>query len=497
MGYNSFKKRIILSKPWRNILYLLCVSIVLTDICYSFVQHYNEPLDGDMGESVLPLDYIEPLYHDPAGVGMLASGEPHAAPNRFFSHYLMYGTYRWLPFFIQNFTDPIHSLYYSNAVCKTVMQILLVLLLSVVVCGGFRWRKLKFALSCLFFSALMQTRGFTRCIGLIDPSITYSFFFALPLIFLIFYLLPFIFREFYDRKMIRNGAAEFVYSLSFLFLTCFSGAINVAVALVAILVLLIRYFLGYFRSVSSSLINAIRDMPPHYYLFLLPLGLLSLYSLYIGTYNTMWQDTSISLPERYALLPQGFWEMFVTSGGGFGILFMLCAVNYFVILFSKPERGRQTRSLFHWVLCFSVIYIVLLPLGGYRPYRPYIIRYDSILPISCLLIFFYVYSSVFLLEQGKLGLYGKIIYGVWTAAAVFFFFWVDTPQIYRNDKEMAALREIQASPSDTVVLKSDPTTVISWEVPENEASSEVAGRLLKLWKVTDTEKRFYFPSRQQ
>ena len=497
MSGNTFKKQITLSKRWRSILFLLCVGIFLTDISYSFVQHYNEPLDGDMGESVLPLDYIKPLYQDPTGVKMLVSGEPHAAPNRFFSHYLMYGTYRSLPFFIQNFTDPIHSLYYSNAICKTAMQILLVLLLSAIVCGGFHLKKLKFALSCLFFSALMQTCGFTRCIGLIDPSITYSFFFALPLIFLIFYLLPFIFREFYNKKMIRNGVVEVVYSVSFLFLTCFSGSINPAVAVVAILVLLIRYFHNYFLNVSLSLIKAIRNMPSHYYRFLLPLGLLSLYSLYLGTYNTMWQDTSVSLSERYALLPQGFLRMFITYSGGFGILFLLCVINYLVIRFSNPEKGRETRSMFLWILCFSVIYIVLLPFGGYRPYRPYIIRYDTIMPISCLLIFYYVYSSIFLLRQNDFRLSRKIIYGVWTAVVVLFFFLKDTPRTYRNNLEIAALREIQASPSDTVVLKGTPTSIISWKKPENEAESEVAGRLLKLWKVTNTKKRFYFPPQNQ
>ena len=481
---------------WRRIMYLFCVCAVLTDICYSFVQHYNETLDGDMGESVLPLDYIKPLYHDPVGVKMLVSGEPHAAPNRFFSHYLMYGTYRTLPFLLQNFTDPIHSLYYSNAICKTAMQIMLVLLLSCIVCGGFQFRRLKFVLSCLFFSALMQTCGFTRSIGLIDPSITYSFFYALPLVFLLLYLLPFIFREFYNKKMIRNKVLEIIYSLVFLVLTCFSGAINPAVALVLILVLLIRYFVTFLRK-GSSLIDAVRQMPSHYYRFLLPLGLLSLYSLYLGTYNTMWQDTSVSLSERYALLPQGFMRMFITYNGGFGILFLLCVINYLVIRFSNPEKGREKRSMFLWILCFSVIYIVLLPFGGYRPYRPYIIRYDTIMPISCLLIFYYVYSSIFLLRQNIFRLSRKIIYGIWTAVVVLFFFLKDTPRTYRNNLEMAALKEIQASPSDTIMLSGIPTSVISWEKPKNEADSEVAGRLLKLWKVTDTEKRFYFPPQNQ
>ena len=82
-------------------MYIFCVLAILGDTIYSYVQHYNEPLDGDMGESVLPLDYIEPLYHDPFGVKMLIDNEPHAAPNRYFSHRLMYEIYRTLPYFCE------------------------------------------------------------------------------------------------------------------------------------------------------------------------------------------------------------------------------------------------------------------------------------------------------------------------------------------------------------------------------------------------------------
>ena len=488
---------------WHRILYVLCICFFLTDICYSFVQHYNEPLDGDMGESVLPLDYIKPLYQDPTGIKMLLSGEPHAAPNRFFSHYAMYATYRTLPFFLQHFADPIHSLYYTNAICKTVMQLLLVLLLSCIVCGGFQFAKTKYVLSCLFFSALMQTCGFTRSMGLIDPSITYSFFYALPLIFLLFYLLPFILREFFNKEMFRNKTTGIVYGFVFLVLACFSGAINSAMALVVILTLLIRYFYNAFRYDSPSVVKALHNMPSHYYRFLLPLGLLSLYSLFIGSYNTMWV-ASLSIAERYALLPQGILQMFIADEGdvsilfvkGFGILFALCLINCLMASFFSDGKGKQLRSMFIYFLCFSAIYIALLPFGGYRPYRPYIIRYDSVLPVSCLFILYHVYSSLAILEHKPNRVYVRNVFAVWTMAWLTLFFRMDTPCTYRNDMEMAAIREIQSSPSDTIQLKTHPTSIISWDIPGTEAQSETAAKLLKLWNVTEDEKRFYFPKEE-
>jgi len=475
----------------KRLLYIFCILAILGDTLYSYVQHYNEPLDGDMGESVLPLDYMQPLYHDPFGVKMLIGGEPHAAPNRYFSHRLMYVTYRTLPFALQKFTDPIHSLYHSNAICKTLMQLSFVLLLSAILCGGFRFRKLEFSATCLFFCAMMQTCGFSHSIGLITQSITYSFFYTLPLIFLILYLLPFIFKEFYGKTLIRNRIVETLYCLLFLLLSCFSGAINPAIALVAVLTLLIRYFHDY-RAANGSLTHALRKMPRHYLRFLLPLGLLSLYALFLGTFNTMWGD-GLPLSERYTLLPKGFLNMFVSGNGGFGLLFALTTINCLLIRFQTKGDGKLMISLFHWILVFSTIYIILLPLGGYRPYRPYIIRFDTALPVSCLFIFYYVYSSVYLLKQSFQSPGIRMACGIWTLTAVVFFFLYDTPRPYRNDPEMAAMREIQASPLDTVPLTGRPTGIVSWRAPSTPEESETAGRLLHFWKVTGREKRFYFP----
>ena len=475
----------------RRLLYVFCILAVLGDTLYSYVQHYNEPLDGDMGESVLPLDYIEPLYHDPFGVKMLIGGEPHAAPNRYFSHRLMYLTYRTLPFALQKVTDPIHSLYHTNAICKTLMQLSFVLLLSLILCGRCSFKRLDFAFTCLFFCAMMQTCGFSHSIGLITPSITYSFFYALPLIFLILYLLPFIFKEFYGKRLIRNRIVEALYSLLFLLLSCFSGAINPAVSLVAVLTLLIRYFHDY-RAANGSLAHALRKMPRHYLRFLLPLGVLSLYALFLGSFNTMWSD-GLPLSKRYALLPKGFLQLFTANNGGFGLLFALTLINTLIIRSIRTEQAAKVRNMLHWILAFSLIYILLLPMGGYRPYRPLLIRFDTALPVSCLFICYLVRSTVFLLKQPFGKRRTRMAYALWTLVVLSVYFLYDTPRPYRNDPEMAAMREIQASPLDTVLLTGRPTGIVSWAGPTSPEASETAGRLLHLWNVTDREKRFYFP----
>lgn len=500
-------KKITLSPKYSNrnktigvLLYIFLSCGLLLDLTYSFIQHYNEPLDGDMAESILPLDYIQPLYTDPFGVKMMAKQEPHAAPNRFFSHYLFYKTYHSLPFALQKITDPIHSLYYSNAICKIIMQILLILLTCSMICGGFHFKSIKFMLSAVIFSAFLQTCGFTRSIGLIDPAITYSFFYALPLIFLLFYLQPFVYKEFHNKSFIKNRLLLIIYETIFLLLTCFSGAINPAIAIIAVFTLFIRYlykFLKYKKSEDTkfwkTLADALKKMPKHYY-SLLPLFFISLYALYLGRYNTMWTDESITLLDRYMLLPKGLLEMFIGSKGGFGLLFILCSINYILLRLYCKEKKGNCQQLFHWILVFSAIYLLLLPFGGYRPYRPFIIRYDSALPVSYLFILFELVSTIHILKhsiEGKLRI-SNVLYLLWTCVAVGFFFLYDTPRTWRNDLEMKAMIEIQDNPSDTIQLTSEPTCIISWKEPESIEESEKAGKLLYFWKVTDKEKRFYF-----
>lgn len=54
-------------------------------------------------------------------------------------------------------------------------------------------------------------------------------------------------------------------------------------------------------------------------------------------------------------------------------------------------------NLFKWIGVFSLFYILLLPLGGYRDYRPNVLRHDTILPITLSLIFVLV-KQLFILS---------------------------------------------------------------------------------------------------
>jgi len=473
-------------------LVAVALLLVIGDLAYSFYQHYKYPMDGDMEESVLPRDYLLPLYQDPFGVKMLVNGEPHAAPNRFFSHYLLYKTYRTVPFGLQKVFKPLTSIYLTNAICKTFMQMALLLLLCTLVCGGFRIKEPRFYLAMLLFTPLFQTNGATRSFGLIDPSLTYSFFYALPLIFLICCLLPFIYEEFFHRKFLSNPILRTVWFVLFLMLTCFSGAVNVAIALLVIFTLALRYIISYCFDKTlkeKSLGLFFKSVPKHYWLYLLPLGLLSLYSFWLGTYNTIWNGEVLTLAERYRMLPKGFIEMFKVRP--FVIFVALSVLNFAIIALKFPKKGNATIRIFLWMNIFALFYIILLPLGGYRSYRPVIIRYDVMIAVSFLYIFYLVYSTLFLIEnftQNKV----KIPYLIGCLAFMFYFSAIDKPLPWGwgNEKEIAAIWEIQAA-TETPVVLTEEATVVSWVPAYSVEESRNASEMLFIWHITDKVKPFY------
>ena len=483
-----------MSNKFRPKIWLVAIAILLVvgDLAYSFYQHAKYPMEGDMEESVLPRDYLIPLYQDPFGVKMLVNGEPHAAPNRFFSHYLLYKTYRTVPFGLQKVVEPLTSLYLTNALCKTLMQIALLLLLCTLACGGFRIKEPRFYLAMLLFTPLFQTNGATRSFGMIDPSLTYSFFYALPLIFLICCLLPFIYDEFFHRPFLPNPVLRTAWFVIFLLLACFSGGVNTAIALVAILTLSIRYIVSYCsdkKLEKKSLGQFLKSIPKHYWLYLLPLGLLSLYALWIGTFNTMWSGEIPTLAERYRLLPKGFIGMFKNTA--FDVLFALSVLNFVIIRLKFPQEGRAASQIFLWMNVFALLYMALLPFGGYRAYRPYIIRYDVNIAVNFLYIFFLVYSTLFLmksLSEQKV----RIPYLIGCLVFMAYFTAIDKPLPWGwgNEKEIAAIREIQAATETPVVLK-EPATVVSWMPAYSVEESRNASEMLYIWHITDTPKPFY------
>ena len=81
-------------------------------------------------------------------------------------------------------------------------------------------------------------------------------------------------------------------------------------------------------------------------------------------------------------------------------------INIAVIRIKNKDDSdsRKIIQLLKFIGLFALIYLLLLPLGGYREYRPYIIRRDTFMPIWMLLFFFYGITTLHIVKNVRMKL---------------------------------------------------------------------------------------------
>ena len=116
-----------------------------------------------------------------------------------------------------------------------------------------------------------------------------------------------------------------------------------------------------------------------------------------------------------------------------------------------------------------------------------IIRYDTFIPITIVLLFFAAKGTFLLLGQLK-GIYFKS-YLIFIAIILLVFWIADTPQFNKNECQMSNLYNIKNSKEDLVVLNSN-CTILSWiNISDPSWGSNISDMLFK-WKITDKRKDF-------
>ncbi len=118
--------------------------------------------------------------------------------------------------------------------------------------------------------------------------------------------------------------------------------------------------------------------------------------------------TQLSVIDYYARLPLGLFNL-IAQKLGWPFLIIFIIMNMIIIRKQEPGKERdQIIRLFNWILIFTLVYILLLPLGGFRWYRPNAIRYDTFIPVTLAFVFMFARSSYYLINTLKLS--GKKIY---------------------------------------------------------------------------------------
>ncbi|MDO7884701.1 hypothetical protein [Hymenobacter cheonanensis] len=463
--------------------------LLLLDLAFTFWRNYQLPLDGDLAPTVLPAPWYAQVLHDPFGWSALTRHELYSGPNRFFAHAAMSAYWKLGPRLLQRVLSPITSLYVASALFTTLTQAgLLFLLARLVQLATGAGRAQLWVIAALLVPFFQTARGFYEQMGITDRAVTYTFFYAFAMVLLLVLVLPF-YRAALWQQPLHLPASQALLLVGLMVVVSFNGP--VATATVAVLLVLVAGYWGWqqLRRRRGRAGASPGWLTGQTLGLLAILGVLSLYSFYIGRYNienshthTVWQ--------LYQLLPGGL-AHYLLFQPGLPVLLLAALLNVLLVRRLAPSAGRQRllRTL-GWVGVFGMLYLLLLPLGGYRSYRPYLLRNDTALPVVLGAVFAYGYSTYFLL--GQLGGRGRGAYVLGVLALSAFFLRADglpdgSPT---SDCERWSLDQL-ARAGEPVVEVAGFCPVLTWGLATDPQQSEIAGQMLYYWHVTPTVKTYY------
>ncbi|MCB0666423.1 MAG: hypothetical protein KDC80_11395, partial [Saprospiraceae bacterium] len=218
------------------------------------------------------------------------------------------------------------------------------------------------------------------------------------------------------------------------------------------------------------------------------ISVICLYSLYIGRANDLNNVSDLSLWQRYRKIPEGIFKI-LTTKLGLPILLISLGINFFLI-YTKVVANRKDNLLktSKWLAVFVLLYIVLLPFGGYREYRPYTVRYDTLIPVTLILIYLYGQTSLFLLDELK-G-WRSNVFIIFITGLSFFFTVSDQANFENYYCEVDKLRTISVSSMDVVALRDD-CPVMEFRIAHDKENSILKAELLYKWNITSKPKLFY------
>ena len=467
----------------------LVVVLAAADTLLTYWQNYQLPLDGDLVPTVLPAPFYSKVLQDPFGWAVLTRNEIYAAPNRFFAHGAMSLYWKQVPRLLQHFMAPISSLYASSALFNTAVHALILFTLAAYVRlgAGMANKKWTFWLAIALLLPLFQTAGFAEQMSITNHAVTYTFFYGFPIALLLVLLWPF-YRAACLGEQLRLRFWQMVLLVLLMVVVSFNGPI--ATAAVAVVLSGIGVYWGMKQWQIRGRRLSVGWLSGQALALLSILAVLSLYSIYIGR-NNIENGQSHTLGELYQLLPTGFVGQ-LRLQNGLPVLVLFVLANGLLTRFLTPDSEQRQRVLFilRGVGLFALVFILLLPFGGYRSYRPYLIRGDSILPVVVGLIFAYGVSGSFLLSR----LRGGIRVGYITIAALFagYFMYADSAleMPYNNGCERWALEQIAQSP-EPVVHISAFCPVLSWAPVSNSEDTKEQSAMLYYWGVTPRKKLYY------
>lgn len=452
--------------------------LLLADLGYTYIQQLEVSIKGDLVFITAPISYYQNVLEDPFGWEAVSQQKEVAGVNRYMIHASLKTYFDHVPLWFHSFLDPVASVYTASALFSTLLQLCFYLVLASYIMGGFLWEKWRFWLAVLGIAPLFQIFGYHSTMEVFNQSIVYTFFYAFPLLILLIFFLPYYisFAHPHRKASVTLSIPKLVIWSGMAVWLAFSGPLVGPLA-----ILICGGLLGY----AVVLVPKQQQMGKKSLGLLIFFLLISLYSYYVGTFNAENPTDGPDIWERFALLPQGLFRI-LTLKLGWPLLLLTWGIS--MLLFRKNELHKvypQFVRTWQVLSLLIVAYICLLPLGGYRPYRPFIIRGDTFIPVT-LICFIGV--------------------GTWVKAVLTSFSW---PRLGINQRLYLALLGIVMlvftfadklptrthCEKDTLyVLLKDPETpfppdcaVLSWDPVVWDKEEALIKTMLKRWEIIPAE----------
>jgi hypothetical protein len=377
------------------------------------------------------------------------------------------------------------------AVFVAAVKALYIYILAVYMSGSYKPFSKNLLIAAALITPLIQTGGYRWNMAIVDPMLICVFGYSKSNLMILIFFLPMFLIAFHGKK-IKFGPILFTLMI----LLAIHNGYNGPVSGPMVCIIFGFLFLGMMwqnmkLTIGSSffkrVLQAFFSIPTKYIVLCIVTLLSSVYCYYLGTFNSESQLAQIPMAERYQRLPIGLYQHF--SSKGLGLLTIMILVNTGILFFRrKDEKVPQMLKLLGWILLFGVIYTMALPLGGYRFYRPYIIRRDVFSPVVCALIVFYGISTFYLLRTIALE-YRKVYLAV-VLIPLLHYAVVNTYNIPDNSCERAAVEKIASSTEKIVVLDTD-CPVMAWGKITDYRKSKNITEMLKVWGIIKEDKYFY------
>jgi hypothetical protein len=463
--------------------------LVALDLLGTYWQNVQLPLDGDLVPTVFPAQWYSQVLHDPFGWAVLTKNATYAGTNRFFAHAIMGLYWKQVPRLLQYFTTPVNSLYAASALFNTGVQALILFVLAAYVRlgGGRECSPWSYWLAVALLFPLFQTGGFYEQMGITNQAITYTFFYGFPIALLLLLLWPF-FQAAQRNQPLYLPLWRLVCLMLLMVLIAFNGPI--CIAAVAVLLLCIGAYWVWHQRRGLSAARCPQWLRGQTLPLLGLLSVLSIYSLYIGRNNAENSHTH-TFGQLYQLLPTGVY-LELKMHWGLPLLLLALLVNAQLVRrlpSDMPGRQRVLNSI-RWFALFALVFILLLPFGGYRSYRPYLVRGDSILPVLLGLFYAYGISAYFLLHHLSGRFKTSYVMALTLFLLVFVYADSATKMQYNNDCQRWALDQLSHS-AEPVVRVAPSCTVLSWDILTDYHQTELQANMLCYWGITTSPKPYY------